>query len=299
MINYKKLYYFYSVAKYGGVTRASEQLHITPQTISGQVSDLEDYLGAELFYRKGKRMELTAYGKLAYSYSEEIFQIGRELESLIKGKKDQADITIKVGISAVVPKSIAHRILLPIQKMQGDIRLVCHEEKLNNLFAELAIHKIDLIIADRPMPNYIHVKAYSHLLGASKTAFFGIPELAEKYEENFPASLSSAPVLLPGEDSAIRLKLEGWLAEKGINPTIKGEYDDTALMKVFAERGFGIFPAPEVIAEEIFKQHGVIKIGVIDDILLKYYAISVERKLSQPSVVAITKAARSSLWQSD
>jgi len=299
MINFKKLYYFYSVAKYAGVTRASEQLHITPQTISGQVSDLESYLGENLFIRQGKRMELTAYGKLAFSYAEEIFQLGRELESLIKDKKDHSDMTVKVGISAVVPKSIAHRILLPIQDIQEDIRLVCHEEKLNNLFAELAIHKIDLIIADRPMPNYINVKAYSHLLGVSKTAFYGIPELAEKYKENFPQCLSKAPMLMPGEDSAIRVKLEGWLGEKGITPRIKGEYDDTALMKVFAERGFGIFPAPEVIADEIHKQHGVVKIGVIDDIILKYYAISVERKLSQPAVVAITEAARLSLWQND
>ena len=299
MINLKKLFYFYSVAKYGGVTRAAEQLYLTPQTISGQVSDLESYLGTDLFFRNGKRMDLTAYGKLAYSYSEEIFQLTRELESLIKGKQDHEDVVVRIGISAVVPKSIAHRILLPVQQMQEDLRLVCHEEKLNNLFAELAIHKIDLIIADRPMPNDIGVKAYSHLLGESRTAFFAIPELAEKYKKNFPESLTGAPMLVPGEDSAIRVKLEGWLAEKGISPRIKGEYDDTALMKVFAERGFGVFPAPEVIADEIFKQHGVVKIGVIEDIRLKYYAISVERKLSHPAVVAITEAARLSLWQSD
>ena len=180
--------------------------------------------------------------------------------------------------------------------MKDDLRLVCHEEKLNNLFAELSIHKIDLIIADRPMPANIGVKAFSHLLGESRTAFFCTPELAEKYQTGFPHSLTGAPMLLPSQDSSIRIKLESWLTEKGINPRVKGEYDDTALMKVFAERGLGIFPAPEVIADEAYKHHGVVMIGTVDELKLKYYAISVERKLKHPAVIAISEAAKENLF---
>ncbi len=297
MLNYRQLYYFWSVAKYGGVTKAAEKLHLTPQTISGQVSELESYLGTDLFIRKGKRLELSNYGKLAFSHSDEIFQIGRELESLLKGHQDHQDVVFKVGISAVVPKSIAYRLLLPTQQMTDEIRLMCHEEKLNNLFGELAIHKIDLIIADRPMPANIGVKAYSHLLGESKTAFFGTPALVKKYKKGFPDSLSSAPMLLPGEDSAIRVKLEGWFTNNNIRPKIKGEYDDTALMKVFAERGLGLFPAPEVIAEEAYKHHGVVMLGTIDEVKLRYYAISVERKIKHPAVVAISQSAKADLFK--
>lgn len=298
MINYKQLYYFWCVAKYGGITRAAEQIHLTPQTISGQLSQLEDYLGSQLFSRKGKRLELTTYGKLAYMHSDEIFQIGRELESLIKGRRNHQDTILKIGISAVVPKSITYRLLLPAQKIKKNLRLVCHEEKLNQLFADLALHKIDLIIADRPMPANIGVKAYSHLLGESSMAFFATPDLVEKYHKGFPQSLTGAPMLLPGEDSATRIKLEGWLNDQRIIPRIKGEYDDTALMKVFAEQGIGIFPAPEVIADEVLRQYGVEKLGSINEIRLQYFAISVERKLKNPAVIAISEAAQNSLWQS-
>ena len=296
MINYKQLYYFWCVAKYGGVTRAAEQIHLTPQTISGQVSQLEAYLGTDLFIRKGKRLELTTYGKLAYSHSDEIFQIGRELESLVKSRQDHQDTVLKIGVSAVVPKSIAFRLLEPVQHLQEDFKLVCHEDKLNNLFAELALHKIDVIIADKPMPANVEVKAYSHLLGESKLSFFGVPKLVKKLKKNFPESLNGAPILVPNKDSSIRMKLEAWLTEKGISPRIKGVYDDTALMKVFAKSGLGIFPAPDVVADEAFKQHGVIKLGTVDEISLKYYAISVERRLKHPAVIAISEGAHESLF---
>ncbi|MDO6422443.1 transcriptional activator NhaR [Saccharophagus degradans] len=296
MINYKQLYYFWAVAKHGGITRASEQLHLTPQTISGQLSELEKGFEATLFDRVGRRLELTALGKLAYSYADEIFQVGKELENAITKKNNIRERVFRVGISSSVPKSIAYKLLSPALEKDPGIHLVCKDNNLEHLFADLALHKTDLVIADKPLSSDVGIKGYNHLLGECPIAFYATPALAERYRPNFPHSLNNAPLLLPGEDSALRIMLQRWLSQQSINPIVKGEFDDTALMKAFAQEGVGIFPGPTVIDKESQKEHGVEMLGEITELKIRYYAISAERKLRHPSVVAISEAAQQNLF---
>lgn len=299
MINYKQLYYFWNVAKSGGVTRAAEQLYLTPQTISGQISELEKSLDVSLFHRNGRRLTLTPTGELAFSHADEIFQIGKELEGLIKGRKEESELVFKVGLSDVIPKSVAYRLLRPALQLTESIKLICLESKLELLFADLAIHKIDLVVSDKPLPSELGVKGFSHFLGESDIAFYASPKLADALGPNFPDSLNGAPLLLPGKESAVRVSLERWLTKHNLRPHIKAEFDDTALMKAFAQEGLGIFPAPSVIATEVSRNHGVKVIGTTKEIACQYYAISVQRKLSHPAVVAISDAARNSLFNNE
>lgn len=296
MINYKQLYYFWNVAKYGGITRASEQLYLTPQTISGQISELEQSLESTLFDRSGRRLKLTSAGELAYSHADEIFQIGKELEALLKGHQEESDLVFRVGVSDVIPKSVAYQLLAPSIQLQEPVKLICLESKLELLFADLAIHKIDLVVSDRPLPTELGIKGFSHLLGESRIAFYAEETLARKFRSNFPNSFNGAPLLLPGSESAMRVSIDRWLSKHKLQPHIKGEFDDTALMKAFAEKGLGIFPAPEVIADEVARQHGVKMIAAIDDLSCRYYAISAQRKLNHPAVVAIRDSAQNILF---
>lgn len=296
MLNYKQLYYFWNVAKAGSITRAAEHLHLTPQTISGQISELERGLGSDLFRRTGRRIELTTAGKLALSHADEIFHIGSELEQLLRNRSSSAELPFRVGVADVIPKSIAYRLLAPAMTLAEPVRLICQEDKLERLFAELAIHKLDLVIADRPLPTELGVKGYSHALGGCGLVFHAVPELAARYRADFPQSLNGAPLLLPGEGAAVRGPLGRWFSERRIQPRIVGEFDDTALMKAFGQAGVGIFPAPAVTAEEVRHQYGVEIVGHAEDVVVKYYAISVERRLTHPAVLAISQAAKQALF---
>lgn len=292
MLNYKQLHYFWNVAKVGSIVRTAERLHITPQTISGQIGELERALGTDLFRRTGRRLELTAAGKLALSHADEIFQIGSELEALLRNPSKGNELPFRVGVADVVAKSIACRLLEPVMKLAEPVRLICREDKLERLFAELAIHKLDLVIADRPLPTELGVKGYSHLLGSSPVDFQASPELAQRYRTNFPQSLNGAPLLIPGDGAAVRGPLERWFDQQQIQPRIVGEFDDAALMKAFGQIGGGIFPVPAVIAGEVKNQYGVEMVGRTEEIIVKYYAISVERRLTHPAVVAVSQAAK-------
>lgn len=299
MINYKQLYYFWNVAKYGGITRASEQLYLTPQTISGQISELEQSLETTLFDRTGRRLKLTSAGELAYSHADEIFQIGKELESLLKGHQEESDLIFRVGVSDVIPKSVAYQLLTPAIQLQEPVKLICLESKLELLFADLAIHKIDLVVSDRPLPTELGIKGFSHLLGESRVAFYAEKNLAKQLSTDFPLSLNGAPLLLPGSESAMRVSIDRWLSKHKLQPHIKGEFDDTALMKAFAEEGLGIFPGPEIIADEVARQHGVKMIAAVDDLSCRYYATSAQRKLNHPAVVAISDSAQNILFNQE
>lgn len=296
MLNYKQLYYFWTVAKAGGVTRAAERLHLTPQTISGQIGELERTLGSDLFRRAGRRLELTAAGKLALSHADEVFQIGNELEALLRDRSGSRELPFRVGVADVVPKSIAYRLLAPAMTLAEPVRLICYEDKLERLFAELAIHKLDLVIADRPLPSELGVKGYSHALGRCAVVFHAVPELAARCRADFPRSFNGAPLLIPGSSAAVRGPLERWFSERRIQPRIVGEFDDTALMKAFGQAGVGVFPTPAAIAEEVRHQYGVEIVGRAEEVVVKYYAISVERRITHPAVVAITQAARQALF---
>lgn len=299
MLNLKHLHYFLSVAKFGGVNRAAERLHLTPQTLSGQISQLEDRLGTPLFLREGRRMALTETGKLALSYAEEIFQVSAELEARLRGGLEERVIPFRVGIADVVPKSIAHQLLAPVLNLSEPIRLICREDRLERLLADLAIHRLDMVLADRPMPSGMDVKGYSHLLGECDVAFFATPELATRMQGEFPFCLQGAPLLLPGEDSALRVPLLRWLERQGITPRVVAEFDDSALMKAFGQAGVGIFPAPVAMAAEVEAHYGAHPIGRSPDMRERFFVISAERRLKHPAVVAITDSARQGVFRKE
>ena len=297
MINYKHLHYFWVVAKEGGVARASERLHLTPQTISGQLSLLEENLGEALLTRVGRNLELTETGRLVLSYADEIFSLGGELEEMVRNLPGGRPLIFKVGVADVVPKTIAYRLLTPALQLKDPVRIVCREGSIDSLLAELAVHRVDLVIADGPIPQSVNVRGFNHQLGDCGVSFFATPELARKLGKNFPHCLNGGPMLLPGEITVLRNRLMQWLDGLHIYPVIVGEFDDSALMKTFGQTGVGVFIAPSPIADEVAKQYGVIEIGQTDEVRDHFYAISVERKISHPAVAAITETAREWLFQ--
>lgn len=297
MLNFKHLHYFLAVAKYGGVNRAAERLHLTPQTLSGQIGQFEQRLGTPLFHREGRRMELSAIGKRALSYAEEIFDVSAELEALLRGGPEEPAIPFRVGIADVVPKSIAHQLLAPVLTLAEPIRLICREDRLERLLADLAIHRLDMVLADRPMPPGLDVKGYSHPLGECGVAFFATPDLAARLDKDFPACLDGAPILVPGEDSALRAPLMRWLERLGLRPRVVAEFDDSALMKAFGQSGAGVFPAPAAMALEIEAHYGVVPLGRTEDMHERFFAISAERRLTHPAVIAVSDAARAGLFR--
>lgn len=296
MLNYKHLHYFLAVARAGGVIRAAERLHLTPQTLSGQITQFEDRLGVPLFRRAGRRLELTEAGRLAQSYAEEIFQTGAELEDLLRNGAEERFITFRVGIADVVPKFIAHRLLAPVLELPEAVRLVCQEDRLDRLLADLAIHRLDMVLADRPMPPGTDIKGYSHPLGESALAFMAAPALLARLNGEFPACLDGAPLLLPGRDSALHGALPRWLERQERHMRIVGEFDDSALMKAFGEAGAGIFPAPAASVADVMAHYKVVSLGETEDLRERFFLISAERKLTHPAARAVSEHARAGLF---
>ena len=295
-LNYKHLHYFWAVAKAGGIARASECLHLTPQTVSGQLSLFEDTLGYKLFARVGRRLELSDAGRVVLSYADEIFTLGEELEGVMRRPTESRMPQFRVGVSDAVPKSIAYRLLEPAVRLPQPPCIVCREGKLASLLAELAVHRLDIVIADSPMPPTVSIKGFSHLLGESDVTFFATEQLARKYKGPFPHCLDGAPMLLQGEDAAVRARLMQWFEKLQVHPRIVGEFDDGALLKAFGQVGVGIFAAPSAIAKEVRLQYGVVAMGHTSAVTEQFYTISVERRLSHPAVVAISAAARTELF---
>ena len=292
MLNYKHLHYFWVVAKQGGIARASERLHLTPQTISAQVRLLEDNLGEALFSKAGRNLELTETGRLVLSYADEIFSLGGELEEAVRNLPSGRPVLFKVGVADVVPKSIAYRLLAPALALPDPVRIVCRESSLDALLAELALHRIDMVIADGPIPPGLNVRGFNHALGESGISFLAVPKLAGGLRKNFPHSLNGAPLLIPSETNLVRGRLVQWFDSLRIYPRIVGEFDDSALMKVFGQAGAGVFMAPTAITAEVVRQYGVQVVGNTEDVSEQFYAISVERRISHPAVAAITQTAR-------
>lgn len=291
-LNYKHLHYFWCVAKEGSIAKASQLLHITPQTISGQISLLEEQLGTALFTKSGRNLELTDSGRLVLDYANEIFTIGKELEEVAKDLNDKRPAMFKVGILDAVPKSIVYQLLSPALNTPAARRIICHEGTMETLLLSLAAHKIDLVISDAPIPHHIDVKGYSHLLGESSLSFFASPELAAKLGKNFPANLNKAPMLTPATNSSLYSPLKQWFKEQNIQPTIVGEFEDTALMKAFGRTGHGVFAVPSILSADVIKDYNVEELGQIDHIKEQFYAISVERKIKHPAVLAVTEQAK-------
>jgi LysR family transcriptional activator of nhaA len=297
MINFKHLHYFWVTAKAGGVMRAGEQLHTTPQTLSGQIKLLEEALGRKLFRKSGRRLELTEAGRLALGYADEIFALATDLEETVRqAHGGQRVLDFRVGVADVVPKSVAYRLIEPALAVPEPVRLVCNEGKFTELLADLALHRIDLVIADEPIAKRVSVMAFNHPLGTSPMSFLCAPALHAQLTGPFPQCLNGAPMLLQGATSSIRPQLESWFTQHGLHPRVIGEFEDAALMKAFGREGRGVFVSPSVVDEETCAQYEVQVVGRTEELVEQFIAISVERRITHPCVAAITHAARGKLF---
>jgi LysR family transcriptional activator of nhaA len=296
-MNFKHLYYFWVTARAGGIMRAGEQLHTTPQTLSGQIKLLEDWLGRKLFRKSGRQLELTEHGRLALGYADQIFNLGSDLETALRQVKGAARrLEFRVGVADSVSKSIAYRLLEPAMSIAEPVKLMASEGKFDDLLAQLALHRLDLVIADEPMPRRVSVKAFNHALGQSALSFFCTPGLKSRVKGAFPACLDGVPMLVPGASSSVRRQLEGWFARHQVAPVVVGEFDDAALMKAFGREGQGVFMAPTVLESETCSQFGAEVIGCTSELVEEFFAVSVERRITHPCVLAITDAARGQLF---
>ena len=296
-MNFKHLHYFWVAAHAGGIVRAGEQLHISPQTLSGQIKLLEEALDKKLFRKAGRTIELTDAGRLVLDYADEIFSLGSELESAMRRESESgAQTRFRVGIADSVPKAIAYRLLEPALSASMSLRIICHEGKLHALLAQLAVHRLDLIIADAPIPADVNIKAFNHRLGRSTLSCFGAQTLVQTARKRFPLSLGQLPVLLPGTESAVRRKLDHWLASHAISPRIVGEFDDGAMTLAFGREGRGLLFAPTALESQLQAEHKLTMVGQINTIVEEFFAISIERRISHPAVAMIMDAARSELF---
>ena len=293
-LNYTHLLYFWTTVREGTVTKAAETLHLTPQTISGQLKLLEEAVGEKLFYRSGRGLALTDTGRVVEQYAEEIFQLGAELTQRIHSKQALMPTILHVGVLSSLPKLVALRVLEPATRLEDPVRVVCQEGHLDELLGDLAIHRLDLIISDRPLPSGSHVKAFNHPLGDSDVSIFAHKGIAKKYQR-FPNSVQDGPMLLPVANNTLRRNLEDWFERIGCVPHVVAEFDDSALLKAFGEAGHGMFPAPTIIAEEVCSMYNARVLGQAEGVRERYYAISPERRVKHPAVLAITEQARAQL----
>ena len=295
-LNYNHLLYFWTVAREGSIAKASEVLHITPQTISGQLKLLEETVGEALFQRKGRGLMLTDTGQIVHIYADEIFSLGAELSQRLKSKEPGKPLELNVGVVFSIAKLIAYRILEPVLKLEDPVRVVCYEGNLEKLLGDLAVHKLDLVLSDRPLPTGLNVKAYNHILGNSTISFFAQKRIAHPYRKKFPYSLNHAPMLMPVKSNVLRRNLEDWFDQIGIDVSVVSEFDDSALLKAFGSAGAGVFPAPTAISEHVEHMYHAGLIGTVEELKETYYAISPERKLKHPGVMCITETAREKLF---
>lgn len=297
-MNFNHLHHFWATAKAGGVMRASEQLHITPQTLSSQIKLLEDRLGCALFRKRGRGLELTEAGHVALGYADQIFTLSVELEAAISQRGTKARVLdCRVGIADSVPKAIAYRLLEPALDGPQQVRLICHEGKFQDLLGKLAVQRLDLVIADEPMSKQLSVKAFNHALGTTAMSFFGTSALVTRLKQGpFPQNLQGAPLLVQGSPSAMRQRLELWLSRQQISVEVIGEFDDAALLKAFGREGRGLFMSPTVLEAETCEQYGVQVVGRTEELVEEFFAVSVERRITHPCVAAITAAARGRLF---
>lgn len=295
-INYKHLHYFWRVAKEGSIAAASKSLHITPQTISGQLAMLEESVGEKLFQRQGRGLTLSEKGRVVLHYADEIFSLGEELRDVLSGASIGGQVEFVVGILDCIPKTIAYKLLEPALKTEHEVSIICREGSIENILSDLAVHKLDMVLADMPLSSAFNIKAYNHHLGDSGITFFAKYDLVKEFTPNFPQSLNSAPLLMPTENSTIRRSIDQWFNELTVIPKIIGEFDDSALLKAFGQAGVGIFFMPTIIEKEVCEQFNVEIIGRTEKVKENFYAISAERKIKHPAVAAICDVAKLKLF---
>ncbi|MGJ8691424.1 MAG: transcriptional activator NhaR [Thalassotalea sp.] len=283
-LNYHHLQYFQAIATHGSIAKASCMIHITPQTLSAQLSILEEQLGYNLFDRKGKRLILNEMGHITLGYAQEIFSLGDELLNSLKNHSTNFTSKFSIGVTDVIAKVFSFNFLKVIYTMDDSIKLVCKETNLEVLLGELATNKLDAVLSDTPLPIGSPLKAYSHLVGKCGLSFFASKDLAEKLQNNFPQSLDGVPFFTAGDGSNQRLSVLTWFEQIDISPVVIGEFDDSALATYFGKAGYGVFCAPTIIDKHIIEQFEVTLIGQTDDITEHYYLISPERKVKHPAV---------------
>ncbi|WP_303786622.1 transcriptional activator NhaR [Azovibrio restrictus] len=298
-LNYRHLYYFWMVAKAGSLARAAEQLGLTPQTISAQLSQLEQSIGTSLFDLQGRKLIPTEAGRTALRYADEIFLLGEQLWDSLKSAGSEPMLRLTVGITDVVPKLVAHHLLEPVLHLPERVRLICHEGKFENLLGDLAIHKLDVILADRPVAPGMNLRLYSHPLGESGLSLYATPALAGHYREAFPHSLDGAPFLLPARNAAVRASLDQWFETHGIRPRIIAEVEDSALLDTFGAAGLGIFPAQTPLTADLARRYDAELIGPIDQVRDQFFAISADRRIRHPGIEAILEAGQQRLFLPD
>ncbi|WP_374318289.1 transcriptional activator NhaR [Aquabacterium sp.] len=296
-MNYKHLQYFWTVARLGGVVKAADHLHVTPQTISGQIQLLEDHFGRPLFKKKGRSLDLTETGQLAFSYAEDIFNLGSELDQIVRQPRGVArPVELRIGVADAVPKLVVSRLLEPVLTAKQAFKVVCREWKFDSLLAELAVHRLDLVLSDTPLPPNLSVNAFNHRLGGSSVGFYATRELAATLSGCFPHCVDGAPLLAPGVESALGAKLAPWLARHKLRPRLVGEFDDGALLNTLGQQGHGVFMAPMVLDAAVRRMGDITLLGEAPDLTEDFFVITVERRITHPGVAAITEAARQGLF---
>ncbi len=290
-LNHHHLFHFWTVVREGGVTRASEKLHVSQPTISGQLRELEEALGEKLLARSGRTVALTDIGRTVYRYADEMLALDRELLDTVKGHPARPG-RLAVGVTMVVPKLVTYQMLEPALRLSEPIQLDCVHERLDRLLASLAVFGLDVVLADTPAPPAIKVRAYSHLLGECGVSVLGAEPLAAAHRRGFPGSLDGAPFLLPSEDSALRLSLEEWFQRQKVRPRVVGTFEDSSLLDAFGQAGAGLFAMPTAIEGELRRQYRVRVVGRLGSVRQRYYAITVDRKIRNPAVIAISERAR-------
>jgi len=291
-LNYQHLLYFWSVVRTGSLTRACEELALSAPTVSSQLRTLEERLGEKLLAKSGRNLVPTEVGKLVYGYANEIFTLGQELLGALEQRPSTRPLRLLVGIDDVLPKEIAYRIVEPGMQLKQPVRVVCREGTLERLVADLAVHDVDIVLSDAPVTPTLDIRTYSHSLGSCKVYWMATPALARTLRRGFPKSLDGVPVLLPTDDTAIRRALDQWFDRQGVRPLMLGEFEDYALLREFARAGHGFAPVPSVLEAQFRREHGFARVGMAQGVKAEFFAISSERKIKHPAVVAMTDSAR-------
>lgn len=298
-LNYHHLLYFWTVANEGSMTAAAEQLNVSQPTLSTQIQKLEKSLGGKLFVREGRSLSLSELGQTVFRYADDIFSLGRELTDAIRGQRDDHKLTLRVGVPDVLPKTVVYQLLRPALSMDTEVRLICHEGKQQELIADLTHHRLDVVFSDMPLSPNMRVRAFNHLLGECGMSILGTERLVQQYKAGFPDSLDGAPMLMQTQSTLVRRNLEAYFDASNIQPRVSHEFEGSSLTKVFAQAGEGFIAVPTAVEDQVMLQYTLSLLGRLDSVRERFYAISVERRLKHPAVVAISDSARSELFSAN
>ncbi|HEY1378197.1 MAG TPA: transcriptional activator NhaR [Gemmataceae bacterium] len=296
-LNYQHLYYFWAVAREGGVARAARKLDLAQSTVSGQVRALEGAMKQRLLARAGRGVRLTDLGRTVFTYADRIFALGGEMRDAVRGGPTGRPLRLAVGVANAIPKFLAHRLLAPVLALPGPVHLSCYEARLDRLMSEFSLRHLDVILSDVPAGQALKVRGHTHPLGESGVSFFAAAKLAAAHGRDFPRSLDGAPFLLPTDNTALRWSLEQWFAAEGIRPAVRGEFEDNALLKAFGQAGEGVFAVASAVEEDVREQYGVKVLGRVAAIRERFYAVTAEKTPTHPAVVAIVAEARGGLLE--